>query len=89
MSILISMAIGLLIGLKLFPKKLEKWNSIVQTFLTAVLIFSMGVTLGSRENFITELKTLGFKSLVYALIPIATSVLLVYLLTEKFLKKRK
>lgn len=83
------MCIGVLIGYQWFPHRWSKVNTVLQMVCIAILIFSMGVKLGSRENFLYEITHLGFSSLLFALIPIGLSVLLVYLLTEKYLKKSK
>ncbi len=92
MLILAIMAAGALAGFFLFPDKRLKWSERIQLICTCLLIFSMGVILGGRENFMDELLSLGFRSLVFAIIPIAFSIAAVYFLTEKFLRggdKRK
>lgn len=76
-------------GAKFFPIKLKKWNEKLQIILIAILIFAMGISLGSREDFIHELLTLGLDSLILALIPMILSALLVYVLTKKFFDKNK
>ena len=87
--ILIIMSIGILIGYKFFPEKLHKPNSYFQILCTSVSIFSMGVSLGSRENILEELKTLGFQSLTFSIVPIIFSILIVYPLTKKFMEGKK
>ena len=49
----------------------------------------MGVLLGSRENFLQEITTLGFQSILFFLIPSVFSVIIVYPLTRIFLDSRK
>lgn len=89
MEILIFMLIGVLIGRFCFPKKLKKLNEKMQVFMTMLLIFAMGVMLGRRENLIHELSSLGFKSLIFCLIPIILSTIIVYFLTERFFDRDK
>lgn len=89
MWILVVMVVGVLIGFFFFPQKWGKKNLKVQTICTAVLIFAMGVALGSRPGFLNELRSLGLQSLVLAAIPILLSILLVYVLTRRFLEKKK
>lgn len=89
MEILIFMLIGVLIGRFCFPKKLKKLNEKMQVFMTMLLIFAMGVMLGRRENLINELSSLGFKSLVFCLIPMILSTIIVYFLTERFFDRDK
>ena len=51
MLILVIMMLGVVIGMKLNLKKTLKVNGVLQIVLTGILIFIMGVSLGSRENF--------------------------------------
>ena len=87
MLILAIMAVGAVVGFFLFPDKKLKWSERIQFTCTYLLIFSMGVILGSRENFLEELLHLGFNSLVFAVVSIIFSVILVYFLTKKFFYK--
>lgn len=87
MAILMVMAVGILIGFTCFPIQWSKPNAWLQLVCTAVLIFCMGVSLGSRPDFFSELAELGMDSLVFSLVPIAISVLVVYILTKKFMEK--
>ncbi len=89
MDVIIVMCVGVFIGNKIFPAKLKKWNEILQTVCTVLLIFSMGVMLGRRENFIQELSSLGIQSFLLFFIPSVFSVILVYPLSKYFLEKRK
>ncbi len=88
MDILIIMGIGILIGAKFFPEKHKKKNEKIQIVCTVLIIFSMGVMLGKRENFIQELSSLGLTSFLYFLIPTVFSIFIVYLLSRMFLKKK-
>jgi hypothetical protein len=49
----------------------------------------MGVSLGSRPDFIHELANMGFRSLIFTVLAIAGSILLVYPLSVKFLSGMK
>lgn len=89
MDVIIVMCIGVLVGRLFFPQKWKRLNETLQIICTVLLIFSMGVMLGSRENFIQELSTLGFQSVLFFLIPSVFSVLFVYPLTRIFLEKKK
>ena len=57
--------------MKLNLKKTLKVNGVLQIVLTRNLIFIMGVSLGSRENFFNELAELGWKSVLYMLSAVA------------------
>lgn len=82
--ILAIMAAGVLAGLRFFPERLHSLNVRVQVLCTAVLIFSMGVSLGSRPDFFPSLRTIGIQSLTLAVLPILLSVAAVYPLTKRF-----
>ena len=88
MTTLIIMLLGMGAG-RFFPASKKKLNEQVQLLCTLLLIFSMGVLLGSRENFLEELSTLGIQSVIFFLLPSVGSVLLVYPLTRRFLENKK
>lgn len=87
MDILVVMCIGILVGRIPFLRRVKKGNETLSLLCTFVLIFSMGVMLGKKDNFFAELSSLGITSLLFCLIPTACSILLVYFLTQKFMKK--
>ena len=89
MDVIIIMCVGILVGKFLFPAKWKRINEFLQTVCTLLLIFSMGVLLGSRENFLSELTSLGFQSILFFLIPSVFSVVAVYPLTKLFLDKKR
>ena len=88
MDIFISMGAGIIVGRTLFNPKYKALNEKLQTVCTVLLIFSMGVMLGRRDNFLQEIAALGWKSLVFCLVPSAFSALLVFALTRQFIEKR-
>lgn len=89
MEILIVMCLGILLGITIFPEKWQKYAGMLQFTFAALLIFTMGLTLGLRENFLQELGQIGFDSLVFAVLPIAASTILVYFLSRRFLSNAK
>lgn len=88
MQIILIMILGVLLGRR-FPARHKGKNEWFQTICTTLLIFSMGVTLGSRENFIQDLANLGLQSLLFCLIPAIFSLLLVFVLSRRFLENHK
>lgn len=78
-----------MVGLKWFPEKWNKVNINIQLAATILLIFSMGVSLGSRPNFFAEIASMGLKSFTFAAVAILFSVIAVYVLTEKFFPKEE
>ena len=81
-SVSFFMAVGMFVGAKLFPAKLQKANSIIQQACVFLLIFSMGISLGSGPTFWKDLKSVGWESVVFALATIGGSILFVALLTR-------
>lgn len=88
MQIILIMVVGVLLG-HWFPERHKKKNEYFQIICTTLLIFSMGVTLGSRENFIQDLRSLGLQSLLFCLIPAIFSLLLVFVLSRRFLENHQ
>ncbi len=86
MDILIIMCIGVLIGNRIYPADKRKFNEYLQLICTLLLIFSMGVMLGSKDNFFQELANLGLTSFLFFLIPTLLSIAVVYYLTKRFMK---
>ena len=60
-------------------------NINLQLAATLLLIFSMGVSLGSRPGFMKEIVSIGFTSFAFAALAIVGSILVVYPLTRKYL----
>lgn len=88
MDILLVMCVGILIGNRFFSHKYKKVNENLQLICTILLIFSMGVTLGRRENFLQELNMLGWHSFIFFLVPSLFSLIIVFGLTYHFIEKR-
>lgn len=87
METILMMCAGVLVGAAVFPERLRVWNSRLQVVMTALLIFTMGVGLGSRPGFLEELGEMGLESLVFAVVPILLSVAAVYPLSRRFLER--
>ena len=89
METLIIMCLGILAGRFLIPNRAKKGNEWFSLGCTFLLILCMGVKLGRDDNFINDLSSLGLSSLLFFLIPTVLSNLIVFVLTKKFMKKRK
>lgn len=72
-----------------FPATLEKEKRISFPVMYVCPHFFYGGMLGEKDNFFEELSTLGVTSFLFFLIPTVLSVLLVYYLTQRFMKKDK
>ena len=89
MDVIIIMCLGVLVGKKVFPRKWKRIKEFLQTICTMLLICSRGVLLGSRNDFLSEIGSLGSRSFLFFLIPSVFSVLAVYPLTRIFLEKKR
>ncbi len=89
MIILLVMCAGILAGRFLVPGRVKRLNERIALACTLILIFSMGVMLGQKENFLEELGRLGFSSFLFFLLPTALSIVFVYLLSRRFLEKKR
>ena len=82
MDTILVMAAGVAVG-RFFPAKYRKQNEWVQLACTLLLIFSMGLGLGQQPDFFSDLAALGLSSLLFFLLPTASSVAAVWLLTRR------
>ena len=89
MKILLIMCLGIIIGYKYLNENYSKISSLIQMICTIILIFSMGVSLGNRKEFFSELSTLGIKSLIFSIFPIIFSIIFVFILSKKFIENNK
>jgi uncharacterized membrane protein YbjE (DUF340 family) len=88
MSVLIALALGLLVGFIPLCRSWHRHADKALTVLVAVIVFTMGVSLGQREDLWSQLSVLGMRSLVFAVVPMALSVLAVQLIA-RWLQGRK
>lgn len=88
MLLLVAMITGIIFSFFLKGEKVRNIAGKLQTIVTLILIFSMGYALGSRPGFLDEVKEIGVLSLIYCIVPTAMSVLVVYVLTTVFRKKK-
>ncbi len=89
MDILIIMCVGIAIGRMFVSPKFKQITEKIQVTCTVLLIFTLGVRLGQRENFIEELSTLGLDSFIYFIVPTALSVVGTYLVAKLLLGKKE
>lgn len=86
METIIIMILGIAAG-RVFPEKYGGVNEKLQLCCTLLLIFSMGVGLGQREGFFSEIAFLGAQSFLFFLVPTLFSIAAVYLLTRRLLSE--
>lgn len=78
------MILGIVAG-QFFPSGQKSKNIFFQLCITLLLIFLMGVNLGQRPGFFSELALLGIHSFFFFLFPTLFSVGAVFLLTRYFM----
>lgn len=83
------MCVGIAAGKWLFPRKGKTANSRLQTALTILLIFTMGVSIGQNDDLLQNIASIGLDSALFCLLAMAASILLVYLATRKLLPRKK
>ena len=88
MDILIVMFAGVLVGNRFFAEKYRQLNERLQTVCTALLIFTMGISMGQRDNFLQDLTSMGWISFLFFLIPAVISTIFVYFLSRWFLERK-
>lgn len=89
MNTLIIMCIGVFLGSRIGNEKVHLYNNKIQEISIIVLIFCMGISVGSNKHLMDELFTMGLKGLLFAIVPIILSVVIVYVLTKLFMKETK
>lgn len=85
-QILIALVLGAIIGyfVKLSDKG-TKINGRLQQVGVIFLLFSMGVSIGADSDIIRKLPSIGLKAFLFAVGTIGCSIVIVYILSEKFL----
>lgn len=85
MLVLFIMCLGILAGRFIVPQKAKKGCDFISLTCTFLLILSMGIRLGSNDAFFSELSSLGLSSFVLFFFPTLFSIIIVYVLTKKFM----
>lgn len=81
-SLIVFFVIGIAVGVTVFPLKWLKVNGWLQTAGIALTLFSMGASMAGSPPFLTDLRTAGVRAFLFALVTVACSVLLVYILSR-------
>ena len=89
MDILIAMCVGILAGRFFISGRVKRANERLSLLCTFVLIFAMGGKLGQQENFLKEFLALGGYSFLFFAIPTIFSIGFVYILTTRFMDRKK
>ena len=82
------MIVGTIVGfylLKIKDKlriKIINYNNKLQLITVTIIIFIMGINLGSMENFLQKILALGGYSIIFAILPTIFSIILVYVISR-------
>lgn len=83
--LILSLLIGILIGsFKIIPKKYLKLNSKFQLFALILLLFSMGISIGSNKEMFSLINKLGLQAISFSIMTILFSTLVLYVTTNLF-----
>lgn len=86
-KILLSLVVGAAIGYFFnLSNKQKKINSKVQQFAVVFLLFSMGISVGANKSVVANLKNIGTTALTFAILTSLLSIVLVFIVTTKFMK---
>ena len=86
------MVLGVIAGFSLLKVKEHRRIAVINLnnkvqLIVALIIFIMGINLGSMEDFAHKMLTMGLQSLVFAIIPTVFSVIIVYIFSKLFIVK--
>ena len=87
--ILVTLIVGILLGIFIVPRKFEKINNKIQVLGISITLFAMGASLGGDPNMINNLKQVGIGAVTVSVAAIIGSVLMVYWITQKWFKENK
>lgn len=86
-SIVVALALGVIIGWSdILPKGIFAWTSRISMVGLVVLLFSMGLSIGSNSMILGSLDTLGLKAFLLALGSIIGSVFLAWFLQQRIFR---
>ncbi|MBM7871596.1 uncharacterized membrane protein YbjE (DUF340 family) [Clostridium pascui] len=86
-KILLSLVVGAIMGYFLnLSCKQKKINNKFQQFAVVFLLFSMGISVGANKSVVANLKNIGTTALTFAVLTSLFSIILVFIVTSKFMK---
>lgn len=89
MDILLVLCLGICSGRKLNALKYAKYNERLQVLCVMLLVFSMGIKLGTRQSLIQELSSIGVQSFIFFSVPTALSIIGVYFTSKAWLSSNE
>lgn len=86
MNILIALVIGMAIGY-IWPlkEKYLKVNGKLQQIGVIALLFFMGASIGSNDEIVKNIGSIGLIAFIFSMMTVLGSVILVYMLSQRFI----
>ncbi len=82
-SIAVTVTLGIVFGIYIkWTDSLKKINSKFQVLGLTVLLFFMGVSIGSNPEIISNLSLIGLKAITFSLLTVIFSVLTIFTVTH-------
>lgn len=81
-GLIIFFAIGIVIGVTIFPLKWLKVNGWLQMAGISLTLFSTGASIAGSPTFLADIKTAGIQALLFAVVTICGSVACVWALSK-------
>jgi uncharacterized membrane protein YbjE (DUF340 family) len=89
-NIIIFLITGIIVGSTFnLSEKLRRYNGKLQYIGVMILLFAMGASLGLNKSLLSNLKDIGLKSLLFAVLTSIFSIIMVYAVTKFKLKGEK
>ncbi|GAA0126950.1 MULTISPECIES: LysO family transporter [Clostridium] len=89
MEILIALVIGMTLGyIRPLKEKQLKINGKLQQLGVVFLLFFMGASIGSNDEIIKNIGSIGLIAFIFSALSVVGSIVLVYFLSEKLIIKK-
>ena len=87
-SILVVLGIGITIGVKAnLSEKFKTCNAKLQQYGVILLLFIMGATMGLNKSLLSNIKNIGLKAFIFAILTSICSLIIVYTMSKSALKE--
>ncbi|MBF8982560.1 LysO family transporter [Lutibacter sp. B2] len=87
-SILVVLGIGITIGVKVkLSEKFKACNAKLQQYGVILLLFIMGATMGLNKSLLSNLKNIGLKAFIFAILTSLLSLIIVYSISKSAVKE--
>jgi uncharacterized membrane protein YbjE (DUF340 family) len=87
-SIVLALVLGIIVGwINILPKFIVNHTNEMTMIGLVVLLFTMGLSIGSNAEILNNLNTLGIKAFLLAFGSIVGSVILAWSLEKRFFKR--